>query len=178
VGEEIPCDQDESAAVCECRRPSNGGTGGTGGSGGGDCVPFSNVAGVWEEVYTCVTSTTCEEDVPITVQLTQTSKDVDWQVTAGIDEGSTYSGELCGTSFKWEATGTTPDETGCWEFNQAAFAFNKRSLGPGFVCVGIGSKGAGSDPDPEGILPTCSDLQRPGIDYGTCPQAPPAGPAE
>jgi hypothetical protein len=34
VGAEIPCDQPESDAVCECGRPSNGGTGGTGGTGG------------------------------------------------------------------------------------------------------------------------------------------------
>jgi len=34
VGAEIPCAQPESDAVCECGRPSEGGTGGAGGAGG------------------------------------------------------------------------------------------------------------------------------------------------
>jgi len=34
LGEEVPCNEPQSDAVCECGRPSNGGTGGTGGTGG------------------------------------------------------------------------------------------------------------------------------------------------
>jgi len=48
VGAEIPCDQPESDAVCECGRPSGGGgTGGSGGAGGtggsGGCASASGV---------------------------------------------------------------------------------------------------------------------------------------
>ena len=35
VGAAVPCDEPQSDAVCECGRPSNGGTGGSGGGGGG-----------------------------------------------------------------------------------------------------------------------------------------------
>lgn len=155
-----------------------GGTSGGSSGSGGMAVP--SVGDTWEEVYTCLRGTEClGENIAITVLLSQNGADVDWEVTAGQDLGSTYSGTLASDSFDWESTASTVFETGCWEFNGAADAFNKRSAGTDFVCIGIGSRGAGSDPDPSGLLLDCAELGAAGpIDFGACPPAPPAAPEE
>lgn len=162
----------------------NGGTGGTGGSGGagGDCVPSVTVGGteqnpvIWEESYTCVdNSNTCqgEEDERITLALIQNGKDIEWEIVGegDVGQGSKFFGELCGTSFKWSSKEGTAKEDGCWEFTTEGF--NKRSVGPSFKCVGIGSRGADSTPT---AAPTCAELATANVDYEACPPAPPASP--
>lgn len=148
---------------------------------GGDCVPsFSDVGGdsanpvIWEEIYTCTDNAgNCfgEEDVEVALALTQTGKDIDWEIVEGFGKGSEFSGEMCDSSFEWTSKPQTPSEQGCWEFT--ANSFNKRSYGADFKCVGSGSRGAGSKPAP---LPSCKDIAAANVDYSECPSPPPASP--
>ena len=158
-----------------------GGTGGSGGSGG--CVPFATDVGgteaapvVWEERYTCIDDFgTCigDENTAVTLELVQNAQRIDWEIAAGVGQESEYSGELCDTSFEWSSQPMTESEDGCWEFT--ADRFNKRSFGAGFYCIGSGSKGVGSTPEP---TPTCEEIAAANVDFTACPLAPPASPIQ
>jgi len=168
----------EPVGTCSTGSGGNGGSGGTGG-----CVPFSTDIGgteqapvIWEERYTCIDdSGACLgiENVEVTLDLIQDAERIDWSIAQGVGEGSEYDGELCEASFRWSSKPMTEAEDGCWEFT--ADRFNKRSFGAGFFCVGSGSKGAGSSPEP---IPSCAEIAAANVDFTACPLPPPASPIQ
>jgi len=151
------------------------------------CDPQIEVGGdpgapeIWEEVYTCILDAAeCEQNTSVQLQLVQKGtcgETVDWYLSISPDEVWQYTGTLDGTSFNWNQIAPPSfEEEGCWEFSQDAQRFNKRSAGPGFYCVGAGSRGAGSSP---ATLPTCEEIEAAGIgDFTSCPQSPPANPID
>ena len=132
---------------------------------------------VWEEVYTCLLEgdPPCQQDERVELELVQSGacgQTVDWTISEGEGEGNQYSGTLTNGSFNWTSVpGTdTPEEEGCWQFSNDAQKFNKLSTGSGFDCVGIGTRGDGSDP---GTTPTCDEIVNAGLpDFTQCPPAP------
>lgn len=136
---------------------------------------------IWQEVYSCVLdpNAPCDQ-MSVRLQLVQSgvcNRTIDWYLSVNPEEVWEYTGDIEDGSFNWEQTGPPGfEESGCWQFSEDGQRFNKRSAGPGFYCIGTGSRGAGSTP---GELPTCDELKGSTIsDFTSCPQAPPAGPLD
>jgi len=150
------------------------------------CVEQPEVGGdpgspeIWEEVYTCILGSDCEQNTPVRLQLVQKGvcgETIDWYLSISPDEVWEYTGTLESGAFNWEQIAPPGfTESGCWQFSDDGQRFNKRSAGPGFYCIGAGSRGAGSTP---AALPSCAELEASGIsDFTSCPAPPPAGPLD
>ena len=153
------------------------------------CVPDFQIGGteenptIWEEKYTCVNAAgSCfsggasDNNESITFSLVQNGKDVRGEIAFGGGAGDVFEGELCGSEFRWVdvTPGVQNPEEGCWTFTNDAF--NKRSFATGeFDCVGIGTRGAGSNP-PDVI--SCQDFGTISIPIDECPPPPPALPQD
>ena len=171
----LQCDNDRRTSTCTCD----------------DCIPdFTDIGGtpenpvIWEEKYTCIDDFTndcfaggaSDNNTPITFALVQDGKNITGTVQAGPGQGDVFEGELCGDKFQWVdvTPGVVDPEQGCWTFTSDAF--NKRSYVNGdFVCVGAGTRGAGSTP-PDVI--SCQDLGANQPTFSDCPPAPPAPPEQ
>lgn len=74
IGAEIPCDQPESDAVCECGGPPDAGTGGTSGTGGGGGTGGGNGTRTLAE--------RCEESSMVYCENGYRCRDLGWSVSA------------------------------------------------------------------------------------------------
>ena len=135
---------------------------------------------IWQEVYTCILESGCERNQRVRLQLVQSgacNETIYWYLSLNPEEVWEYSGTLKAGAFNWDQTGPSGfEESGCWQFSADGQRFNKRSEGPGFYCIGAGSRGDGSTP---ATLPSCEELEGSAIaDFTSCPEPPPAGPLD
>lgn len=137
-----------------------GGGGGNGG-GGNNCAPAAFfVAGTWNSSFLC------QDDNPSfgcfnggdVLTVTQDGDDTapGNNVSFTDNNGGSFTGLLCGTTFLWNGTAPGITEGGTWEFSDAEHfskdtSYNRNDGTGGGTCTGDGVK----DPLPSPPLPAC-----------------------